>query len=49
MTGRETRSLGAEEYRRRLSAVGFFVAREYEDEGQNHYFDAFKEDRPATP
>jgi len=45
MTGQETRSLGAEEYRRRLSAVGLSVANEYEDEdgGQNHYFDAFKE------
>jgi SAM-dependent methyltransferase len=51
MTGLETRSLGAEEYRRRLSAVGLSVAREYEDEdgGQNHYFDVFKgvEDNPA--
>ena len=45
MTGQETRSLGADEYRRRLSAVGLSVANEYEDEdgGQNHYFDAFKE------
>jgi SAM-dependent methyltransferase len=44
MTGQETRSLGAEEYRRRLSAVGLSVAGEYEDEdgGQNHYFDVFK-------
>lgn len=45
LTGRETRSLGAEEYRRQLSAVGLSVASEYEDEGQNHYFDAFKEPR----
>jgi SAM-dependent methyltransferase len=43
MTGLETRSLGAEEYRRRLSAVGLSVASEYEDEGQNHYFDVLKE------
>jgi len=43
MTGLETRSLGAEEYRRLLSAVGLSVASEYEDEGQNHYFDVFKE------
>jgi SAM-dependent methyltransferase len=43
MTGLESRSLGAEEYRRRLSAVGLSVAREYEDEGQNHYFDVFKQ------
>jgi len=42
MTGLESRSLGAEEYRRQLSAVGLSVNSEYEDEGQNHYFDAFK-------
>lgn len=43
MTGLESRSLGAAEYRRLLSAAGLWVTREYEDEGQNHYFDAFKE------
>ena len=42
MTGLESRSLGAAEYRRLLSAAGLSVNREYEDEGQNHYFDAFK-------
>ena len=42
MTGRETRSLGAEEYRRQLSAVGLSIASQYEDEGGNHYFDVFK-------
>jgi SAM-dependent methyltransferase len=42
MTGLESRSLGAEEYRRQLSAVGLWVTSEYEDEGQNHYFDASK-------
>jgi SAM-dependent methyltransferase len=42
MTGLESRSLGAEEYRRQLSAVGIAVTSEYEDEGQNHYFDAVK-------
>jgi hypothetical protein len=42
MTGLESRSLGAEEYRRRLSTVGLSVISEYEDEGQNHYFDALK-------
>ena len=42
MTGLESRSLGAEEYRRQLSAVGLRVMSEYEDEGQNHYFDASK-------
>ena len=42
MTGLESRSLGADEYRRQLSAVGLSVTSEYEDEGQNHYFDAAK-------
>jgi SAM-dependent methyltransferase len=42
MTGLESRSLGAEEYRRQLSALGLLVISEYEDEGQNHYFDASK-------
>jgi SAM-dependent methyltransferase len=51
MTGLEWRSLGAEEYRRRLSAVGLSVAREYEDEdeGRNHYFDVFKESKTVRP
>ena len=43
MTGLESLSLGAEQYRKRLGAVGISVASEYEDEGENHYFDAFKE------
>ena len=43
MTGLESRSLGAEEYRKQLSAVGLSVTSEYEDEGQNHYFDASKQ------
>jgi SAM-dependent methyltransferase len=46
MTGLESRSLGAEEYRRQLSAVGLWVTSEYEDEGQNHYFDASKTHLP---
>jgi len=45
MTGLESRSLGAEEYRRRLSTVGLSVTSEYEDEGQNHYFYARKKRR----
>jgi SAM-dependent methyltransferase len=49
MTGRESRSLGADEYRRRLSAAGISVAREYEDEGRNHYFDAFKTSKTIRP
>lgn len=43
MTGLESRSLGAEEYRRQLSAAGLSLAGEYEDVGRNHYFDAFKD------
>jgi SAM-dependent methyltransferase len=42
MTGLESRSLGAAEYRKLLSAVDISVGSEYEDVGQNHYFDAFK-------
>ena len=42
MTGLESRSLGAEEYRRQLLAGGLSVTSEYEDEGRNHYFDVFK-------
>jgi SAM-dependent methyltransferase len=44
MTGLESISLGAEEYRKLLGAAGISVAKEYEDEGENHYFDAFKEE-----
>jgi SAM-dependent methyltransferase len=42
MTGMESISLGAEEYRCHLSAVGLSVMSEYEDMGQNHYFDVMK-------
>ncbi len=42
MTGLESRSLGAEEYQRQLLEVGLSVTSEYEDEGRNHYFDAFR-------
>jgi cyclopropane fatty-acyl-phospholipid synthase-like methyltransferase len=43
MTGLESISLGAEEYRKLLGAVGISVAEEYEDAGENHYFDTFRE------
>jgi SAM-dependent methyltransferase len=42
MTGEESRSLGAIEYRQLLSASGLSVTGEYDDEGENHYFDAIK-------
>jgi SAM-dependent methyltransferase len=40
MTRLQSRSLGAEEYQRQLSEVGLSVTCEYEDDGQNYYFDA---------
>jgi SAM-dependent methyltransferase len=40
MTGEESRSLGAEIYRTRLTELGFSLIREYDDEGENHYYDA---------
>jgi hypothetical protein len=43
MTGLESISLGAEEYRKLLGAAGISVKDEYEDVGESHYFDAFKE------
>jgi len=42
MTGLESISLGTEQYRNLLGSVGISVEEEYEDEGENHYFDAFK-------
>jgi 2-polyprenyl-3-methyl-5-hydroxy-6-metoxy-1,4-benzoquinol methylase len=44
MTGLESRSLGAAEYRRELSAAGLSVIREFEDEGENHYYDAVSDE-----
>lgn len=49
MTGLESRSLGAVEYRSQLTAVGLLVIREYEDEGGNYYFDALKSATDSTP
>jgi 2-polyprenyl-3-methyl-5-hydroxy-6-metoxy-1,4-benzoquinol methylase len=45
LTQRPSRSLGAEAYRRALSGAGLHVVAEYEDEGENHYFEA---ERPAA-
>jgi len=42
MTGLESVSMGAEEYRKLLVAAGISVAKEYEDVGENHYFDCVK-------
>jgi SAM-dependent methyltransferase len=43
MTGLESISLGAGDYRKLLGAAGISVAQEYKDIGESHYFDAFKE------
>jgi SAM-dependent methyltransferase len=43
MTGLESISLGAEQYRTLLGAVGISVVEEYEDVGENHYFDGVKQ------
>ena len=43
MTGLESRSLGLATYRKLLSEAGFHVTSEYEDIGENHYFDAVKD------
>lgn len=42
MTGLPSVSLGAEEYRRELALAGLNVLAEFEDVGENHYFDAQK-------
>jgi SAM-dependent methyltransferase len=42
MTGVESVSLGAEEYKKLLGTAGISVVEEYEDVGENHYFDAFR-------
>lgn len=38
LTGRPSRSLGAEEYESILSHLGLILTAEHEDEGDNHYF-----------
>ncbi len=42
MTGLESVSLGANGYRESLAHAGFSVVDEYEDVGENHYFEAVK-------
>jgi hypothetical protein len=47
MTGLESRSLGAQEYKRQLQSLGLSLLNEQEDEGQNHYYEATKAGRVA--
>lgn len=42
MTSLESRSLGADVYRSSLAAAGMTVTAEYEDVGENHYYDAIR-------
>jgi len=42
MTEKESRSLGAKQYRELISASGLAVGEEFDDEGDNHYFSGFK-------
>lgn len=42
VTDQESASLGAAEYENLLSLAGFDLTAEYEDEGENHYYDAKK-------
>jgi 2-polyprenyl-3-methyl-5-hydroxy-6-metoxy-1,4-benzoquinol methylase len=41
-TGRPSRSLGADSYREELAKAGLLVVAEYDDEGDNHYYDALR-------
>ena len=43
LTGRPSRSLGRDAYKAALEAAGFQLIGEYDDEGENHYFDAEKQ------
>ena len=42
MTGFESVSLGAERYRELLAGAGLSILDEYEDSGENYYFDALR-------
>lgn len=46
LTGRQSLSLGADEYGAVLESAGLTLAGEHVDEGQNHYYDAC---RPSAP
>jgi 2-polyprenyl-3-methyl-5-hydroxy-6-metoxy-1,4-benzoquinol methylase len=49
MTGEESRSLGAECYRARLAELGLSLLCEYDDEGENHYYDAVNNGGRSVP
>jgi 2-polyprenyl-3-methyl-5-hydroxy-6-metoxy-1,4-benzoquinol methylase len=47
LTGHPSYSLGADEYQAVLSSAGLTLVGEYEDEGENHYFDTCLPRSPA--
>lgn len=47
LTNRESRSLGAAEYRGALREAGLVVVGEHDDEGGNHYYDAVWRPQPS--
>jgi hypothetical protein len=42
MTEKQSRSLGADKYKELISSSGLLLIEEFEDEGQNHYFNSLK-------
>ena len=48
MTGRQSVSLGGEAYRHALADAGLAVIAEYVDEGENHYYDADRQEPNAS-
>lgn len=42
MTGLGSRSLGSEKYKELIAASGLSLIGEFEDEGENHYYDSLK-------
>lgn len=42
-TGRPSQSLGVSAYRSELAEAGLHLVREYDDEGENHYYDAVRQ------
>jgi cyclopropane fatty-acyl-phospholipid synthase-like methyltransferase len=47
LTGRQSRSLGREEYEAALRKAGFELLAGYTDEGENHYYSAKRSTAPA--
>ncbi|AKT42730.1 uncharacterized protein CMC5_069570 [Chondromyces crocatus] len=48
LTGRQSLSLGAEEYKAVLSDAGLMLMSEHDDEGENHYFDTCRSRGPSS-